>query len=124
MFSVKYENTFGSTYIYFGGYEPSMVDSTLIYLPLADDSFWGLDFTFVKLAGSTEVYDAYSMAILDTGTTLTYLSPTVYWSLALKFESRFDCYAYSDILFCNCTLSSINSFPNLYFKFGSVTVEI
>ena len=83
MFSVKYENVYEQTYIYFGGYEPSMVDSPLIYLPLADDYFWSLDFDYVQLAGSPEVYDFYSKAILDTGTTLTYLSPTAYWTFAL-----------------------------------------
>lgn len=64
-----------------------MIESALEFIPLANNSYWSINFTYAQLAGSSAVYDSYSMAILDTGTTLTYLSYNAYWSFAIQFEN-------------------------------------
>ena len=78
IFSTKYENQFGDTYIYFGGYESGMVESNLIYTPLYDETdFWSIKFTHVQPEGFNKILNSEPSrgAILDTGTTLTYFIP-------------------------------------------------
>ena len=63
-------------------------------------------------------------AILDTGTSLTYLPPSTYTSLLRSFGNK--CFDYEGLLLCECSsLSSISTYSPLYFTFqGGVQVKL
>lgn len=98
MFSIKFENQYGSTYIYFGGYEQEIIETSLNYIPVVQDGFWSVYFEYVQLEGSSQIYESFSTATLDTGTTLTYLSYNAFLDLAYDFESRFGCESSYDLI--------------------------
>jgi len=89
IFSIKYENVLGSTYIYFGGYETNMMTSDIVYLPIdADHEFWSIEFTHVQFEGYNKILNPSSgaKALLDTGTTLTYFIPSMYDKVLANFK--------------------------------------
>ena len=86
MFSINYKSDADAqdTYIYFGGYETSIVtsESDITWFKLTGSGFWEIEATHVFYGDSKSSLGRLDKAIIDTGSSISYIPLTVLDSIA------------------------------------------
>jgi len=118
MFSINYksyEDT-STSYIYFGGYESSIVssESDITWFKITESGFWEIEATNVFYGDSKRSLGNLKKAIIDTGSEISYVPSLVL--IKLVSDTGLDCDDSYGLYVCSC--KGISDFEDLYFGFG------
>jgi len=119
MFSINYKSDADSTdtYIYFGGYESSIVssESDITWIKLTTSGYWEIEATNVFYGNSNSSLGVLEKAIIDTGASIAYIPSLILDNIASATDLT--CKLSSDLYVCKC--KGVSDFKDLYFGFGN-----
>lgn len=119
VFSINYKSDADSqdTYIYFGGYETSIVksESDITWFNLTGNGFWEINATNVFYGDSQTSLGVLEKAIIDTGASIAYIPQTILNRIISA--TNMNCDISSGLFVCKC--KGVSDFKDLYFGFGT-----